>query len=71
VYRYDFQMTVREWVPAGARSAAIDQKLKAGEPLFRLVDKTVGLYEVIKGRVRLTRVDRSGREIVLHVAGPG
>ena len=64
-------MAAREWLPPTARLAAIDHKLKAGEPLFRLGDKTVGLCEVIKGRVRLTRVDRSGREIVLHVAGPG
>jgi CRP-like cAMP-binding protein len=64
-------MTVREWLPADAQSASIDRKLKAGEPLFRLGDKTVGLCEIITGRVRLARVDRSGREIVLHVAGPG
>jgi len=64
-------MAVREWLPAAALSAAIDHKLKAGEPLFRLGDKTVGLCEVITGRVRLARVDHSGREIVLHVAGPG
>lgn len=64
-------MAVREWLPAAALSAAIDHKLKAGEPLFRLGDKTIGLCEVITGRVRLARVDRSGREIVLHVAGPG
>ena len=64
-------MAARERLPPTARLAAIDHKLKAGEPLFRLGDKTVGLCEVIKGRVRLTRVDRSEREIVLHVAGPG
>jgi CRP-like cAMP-binding protein len=64
-------MAVREWLPAAALSAAIDHKLKAGAPLFRLGDKTVGLCEVITGRVRLARVDQSGREIVLHVAGPG
>jgi CRP/FNR family transcriptional regulator, dissimilatory nitrate respiration regulator len=64
-------MTVREWLPAVARSAAIEHKLKAGEPLFRLGDKTAGLCEVIAGRVRLARFDRSGREIVLHVAVPG
>jgi CRP-like cAMP-binding protein len=39
--------------------------------MFRLGTKTVGLYEIVAGRVRLSRVDRSGREIVLHVAGPG
>ena len=64
-------MAAREWLPATARLAAIDHKLKAGEPLFRLGDKTLGLCEVVAGRVRLARVDRSGCEIVLHVAGPG
>ena len=64
-------MAVRQWLHAGVRSAAIDHKLKAGDPLFRLGDKTLGLCEVIAGRVRLARVDQSGREIVLHVARPG
>lgn len=64
-------MPVKDWLPAAVRLAAIDRKLKAGEPLFHLGDKTSGLYEVIAGRVRLTRVDRSGRETVLYIAGPG
>jgi CRP-like cAMP-binding protein len=67
----DAPMAVKDWLPAVARAAAVDHKLKTGEPLFRLGDKTVGLCEVVTGRVRLARVDRSGREIVLHVAGPG
>jgi hypothetical protein len=49
----DAPMAVKDWLPADARSAAIDHKLKAGEPLFRLGDKTVGLCEVVTGRVRL------------------
>ncbi len=64
-------MPVKDWLPAAVRSAAVERKLKSGEPLFHLGDKTVGLYEVIAGRVRLTRVDRSGREIILYVAGAG
>ena len=64
-------MPVKDWMPASARAAAIDHKLKAGAALFRLGDKTTGLCEVVAGRVRLARVDRSGREITLHVAGPG
>lgn len=64
-------MPVKDWLPAAARAAAIDRKLKADEALFRLGDKTAGLAEVIAGRVRLTRVDRSGREVILYVAGPG
>jgi CRP/FNR family transcriptional regulator, dissimilatory nitrate respiration regulator len=64
-------MPVKDWLPAAVRAAATDRKLKAGEALFRLGDKTAGLWEVIAGRVRLARVDRAGHEIVLHVAGPG
>jgi len=64
-------MPVKDWLPATLRAAAVDRKLKAGEVLFRLGDKAAGLCEVISGRVRLARVDRSGHEIVLHVAGPG
>ena len=64
-------MPVKDWLPTVVRAAAIDRKLKSGETLFRLGGKTAGLYEVIAGRVRLARVDRSGHEIVLHVAGPG
>jgi CRP-like cAMP-binding protein len=62
---------VQNWIPTGVRAAAKVRKLKAGEVLFRLGDKTIGLCEVITGRVRLARVDRAGRETVLHVAGPG
>lgn len=64
-------MPVKDWLPAAVRATAIDRKIKAGESLFRLGDKTAGLCEVIAGRVRLARVDRAGREIVLYVAGPG
>jgi len=62
---------VKDWMPTGVRAAAKDRKLKAGEALFRLGDKTTGLCEVIAGRVRLARVDRSGHEVVLHVAEAG
>ncbi len=64
-------MPVKDWLPAAVRAASVDRKLKSGEALFRLGDKTAGFCEVIAGRVRLARVDRSGHEIVLHVAGPG
>jgi CRP-like cAMP-binding protein len=57
-------------MPAAVRAVAFERKLKAGEALFRLGDKATGFYEVVSGRVRLVRVDRVGRETVLHVAGP-
>ncbi len=64
-------MSVNDWLPAAVSAVALDRKLKAGEVLFRLGDKAVGFYEVIAGRVRLARVDRSGSEIILYVAGAG
>ena len=64
-------MPVTDWLPAAVRAVALDRKLRSGEVLFRLGDKTVGFYEVIAGRVRLARVDRSGSEIILYVAGAG
>jgi CRP/FNR family transcriptional regulator, dissimilatory nitrate respiration regulator len=64
-------MPVKDWLPAAARAAAVDRKLRAGEPLFHLGDKTRGLYEVVSGRVRLSRMDRAGHEVMLYVAGAG
>jgi CRP-like cAMP-binding protein len=64
-------MSVDNWLPLTVRIVAIERTLKAGEALFRRGAKTEGLFEVVAGRVRLTRVDRSGREVVLHLAGPG
>lgn len=59
------------WLSAAVRAAAIEQRLRAGQTLFRSGEKTVGLYEVVTGKVRLVRVDRSGREAVLQSAAAG
>jgi len=45
--------------------------LGGGQVLFRSGDRTVGLYEVVKGKVRLVRLDRGGHEAVLQVAMTG
>jgi CRP-like cAMP-binding protein len=58
----------RDWLPASVRTAGVERTLKAGQSLFRQGSRSVGLYEVVKGTVRLVRVDRSGREAVLHSA---
>lgn len=63
--------SVDNWLPASVRAAGADRQLTAGEALFRSGERTEGLLKVMVGRVRLTRVDRSGREVVLYVAGPG
>jgi CRP/FNR family transcriptional regulator, dissimilatory nitrate respiration regulator len=61
----------RDWLPTAVRTSGVERSLKAGESLFRQGSRTLGLYEVVSGRVRLARVDRSGREAVLHSASPG
>jgi len=64
-------VTAIDWLSAAARASASDRRLRAGETLFHSGDRTVGLYEVLTGKVRLFRVDRSGREAVLQVAAAG
>ena len=59
------------WLPAAVREVGIDRSLKAGEFLFRVDAPIVGLFEVIKGKVKLVRVDAAGRETILYVASPG
>lgn len=48
-----------------------DRELEPGQSLFRAGQRTIGPYQVLSGRVRLARVDRSGRETVLYTAGSG
>jgi CRP-like cAMP-binding protein len=60
-----------DWLSAAVRASAVERKLASGETLFRAGTKTVGLFEVISGKVRLARGDRSGREAVLQVASSG
>lgn len=64
-------MPNHDWLPASVRAKATERKLKSGEALFRQGDRPVNFFEVVAGRVRLSRVDRSGREVVLYVAGAG
>jgi CRP-like cAMP-binding protein len=49
----------------------MERDLESGQTLFRAGQRTIGPYQVLSGRVRLARVDRSGREIVLYTAGGG
>ena len=64
-------MTLMDWLSAAVRADASDRKLQAGQTLFRAGQKTVGLYEVVDGKVRLVRIDRSGREAILQLASAG
>jgi CRP/FNR family transcriptional regulator, dissimilatory nitrate respiration regulator len=64
-------VTATDWRSTPVRSAAIERKLAPNEALFRSGNKTVGLYEVLSGTVRLVRTERTGREAVLQAASAG
>ncbi len=64
-------MATLDWLPAAITAAGIERKLKPGQFLFHIGDRTEGLYEIVSGKVRLVRTDRDGREAVLHVALAG
>jgi len=60
-----------DWLTPTIQAAGVERALKAGQTLFRCGQRTAGFYEVVSGSVRLVRVDRAGREAVLHVAAAG
>ncbi len=64
-------MSEQDWLPAVIRNMGVKRTLSAGQTLFQQGSNTVGLYEVLSGRVRLVRVDRTGRETVLYSAHAG
>ncbi len=64
-------MNDRDWLSPNIRTVGKERVLNTGQPLFRAGQRPVGLYEVISGRVRLVRVDRTGRETVLYSASAG
>jgi CRP-like cAMP-binding protein len=64
-------VSAADWLAAAVRAAGIERSLSAGQTLFRAGARTAGLYEVVKGKLRLVRVDRNGREAVLHTAAAG
>jgi CRP/FNR family transcriptional regulator, dissimilatory nitrate respiration regulator len=68
---FGLQGREKDWLPRSVREAGVDRVLKAGEYLFRIDARTVGLFEVIKGGVKLVRIDPSGRETVLYAAVAG
>jgi len=64
-------MSATDWLSAPVRAGARDRKLEAGQTLFHAGQRTGGLYEVLDGKIRLVRVDRSGREAILQLASAG
>ncbi|WKW51252.1 Crp/Fnr family transcriptional regulator [Rhodomicrobium lacus] len=64
-------MTIEEDLGDIVGNACTLRTLQSGETLFYRGSPTEGLFEVVSGSVRLTRVDPNGKEAVLHVARAG
>ncbi len=62
---------MQDWLSASLQGAAKARALKAGENLFRLGDRTAGIYAVVSGQVRLARVGANGQEVTLYAASAG
>lgn len=56
---------------AALASIAVRVRYAAGETLFLAGDPSPGLYVLLDGRVRLSRVSPGGREQVIHIVTPG
>jgi CRP-like cAMP-binding protein len=64
-------MNAKDWLPAKIQGSGIERRLVAGQILFGQGDATVGVYEVVSGKVRQALVDPEGRDVVVGIAGPG
>lgn len=64
-------MSIDQWLPARIQAAGVERTLKTGQSLFRMGTRTAGLYEVVRGKIRLVRTDASGRESILYSAAAG
>jgi CRP-like cAMP-binding protein len=62
---------LRAWLPETLRKLGRERSVGRGDVLFRKDDATVGIWAVEEGQIRLSRPGLDGREIVLHIAGPG
>lgn len=64
-------MAGKDWLPEAVYAVSVERMLGVGQSLFRRGDRTVGLYEIVSGTMRLVRVDAAGREVILYAARPG
>jgi CRP-like cAMP-binding protein len=61
----------KDWVTEPVRRSAVERRLAAGQRLFSQGEPTVGLYQVVSGKIRHMRTDAEGRETVVSIGYPG
>jgi CRP-like cAMP-binding protein len=60
-----------DWLPPAIRARSMLRRLEAGEMLFRRGDKSVGIFEIEQGRLRMIRYTIEDHAAVLASAGRG
>jgi CRP-like cAMP-binding protein len=71
-----FAMTLKSvssdcWITPAIRSSGSSRRVAAGESLFNRNDPCCGVYEVVRGKLRLSVTAQNGHEIVLQTARAG
>lgn len=64
-------MSIEDSLPDAVRRESHTYSLQKGEVLFSQGSPTVGVYEVLSGRVRLARTNHTGHYALLYVAQAG
>ncbi|MFH7812363.1 MULTISPECIES: Crp/Fnr family transcriptional regulator [Acetobacter] len=64
-------MSIGEYLPPEIKKASVVRKLQRGDFLFQRNTPAIGVYEVLEGRVSMSRLDPVGRDVILFVATPG
>ncbi len=64
-------MFMLDWLPTAIRERSRVRALQAGDVLFRQGDRALAIFEIERGRLRLTRHTVDSRPVVLHTARAG
>lgn len=64
-------MAIGDYLTSAIKEGSTIRTLRNGDVLFERNTPTVGVYEVLDGRVRMSRIDPVGHEVVLFVAKTG
>ena len=64
-------MVVKSPLPASLRALGIERTLRPGETLFGIGSRAIGVYEVLRGQVRLVRSGRAGNRVTLAIVSAG
>ena len=69
--QFNFLNTMSEEEMASLSSVLIDNKVRKKQPIYLAGDPGENLYFLKEGRVKISRIDQSGKEFTLTLLEPG